>query len=185
MKNINKKTELILCVFGGYIGLHKFYEKNMGMGVLYLFTMGLCGIGWIYDIAVLAANYNKEYIDLKDFDVKKIVEENPRNRTEAIKQYRKKTGSNLKKATMEMDRAYERAGINPYKKICPKCKSENCTVFFEEKEVIPEERVVRHSKNINPLRPFTFANSKEKVVRRSVTKTYSKFVCNDCGMIFK
>lgn len=185
MKNTNKKTELILCVFGGCIGLHKFYEKNIGMGVLYLLTMGLCGIGWIYDIVVLAANFNKEYVVLNDSDVEKIVEENPRNRAGAIKQYRKETGKNLKKAMLEVDNAYERMGINPYKRICPKCKSENCTVFLEEKEIIPEKRVVQHSANLNPLKPFTFANSKEKVVQNSVMKTYSKFVCNDCGMIFR
>ena len=39
-----------MCLFGGYIGLHKFYEGKTGMGVLYLCTLGLFGIGWIIDI---------------------------------------------------------------------------------------------------------------------------------------
>lgn len=185
MKENDKRTELVLCIFLGMIGAHKFYRRNIGMGVLYLFTMGLCGIGWIYDIVVLAVNYSKEYVALDDSDVEKIVSENPRDRTASIKRYREITGDNLKNAIIEVDNAYKRMGINPHKKVCPKCKSENCSVFLEEKEIIPEKRVVQHSANLNPLKPFTFANSTEKVVNRGITKTYSKFVCNDCGTIFK
>ena len=50
----NKWVELFLCVFFGYIGAHKFYEGNTKAGLLYLFTVGLLGIGWIKDIVVLA-----------------------------------------------------------------------------------------------------------------------------------
>lgn len=46
----SKWTALILCILGGEIGLHKFYEGKIGMGLLYLCTFGLCGIGWIVDI---------------------------------------------------------------------------------------------------------------------------------------
>lgn len=43
-----------LCLFFGGIGLHKFYLGKAGMGVLYLFTGGLVGIGWLVDLLVLA-----------------------------------------------------------------------------------------------------------------------------------
>lgn len=46
---VNPTVELCLCLFLGWIGAHKFYAKNSGMGVLYLFTFGLFGIGWIID----------------------------------------------------------------------------------------------------------------------------------------
>ncbi len=46
--------ELILCILFGYFGAHKFYEKKIGMGILYFFTLGLFGIGWIVDIVKLA-----------------------------------------------------------------------------------------------------------------------------------
>lgn len=48
--------ELVLCILLGYFGAHKFYEKKIGMGVLYFFTLGLFGIGWIVDIVKLATD---------------------------------------------------------------------------------------------------------------------------------
>lgn len=48
-KPINPTIELCLCLLLGWLGAHKFYAGKMGMGILYLFTFGLCGIGWIVD----------------------------------------------------------------------------------------------------------------------------------------
>ena len=42
-----------LCLFGGWLGLHKFYRKEIKMGILYLFTAGLFCIGWIKDSITL------------------------------------------------------------------------------------------------------------------------------------
>jgi len=50
----SKKTALLLCVFLGWIGIHYFYVGRIGMGILYLFTFGFCGIGWIVDIIKIA-----------------------------------------------------------------------------------------------------------------------------------
>lgn len=54
----NEKTkELLIVVFGGIFGVHKFIEGNIKIGILYLFTGGLFGIGWIVDIIkVLVGN---------------------------------------------------------------------------------------------------------------------------------
>lgn len=49
----NKWVALLLCVFLGFVGGHKFYEGKAGMGILYLFTMGLFGIGVIIDFFTL------------------------------------------------------------------------------------------------------------------------------------
>ena len=54
VKQKNKWVDLFLCVFFGYVGAHKFYEGNTKAGLLYLFTVGLFGIGWIKDIVILA-----------------------------------------------------------------------------------------------------------------------------------
>lgn len=52
-KGKNKWTAFVLCLLLGYFGAHKFYEGKVGMGVLYLFTLGLFGIGWFVDLIVL------------------------------------------------------------------------------------------------------------------------------------
>lgn len=45
-----KLKELLIVVFGGPFGLHKFLNGQIGMGLLYLFTGGIFFIGWIKDI---------------------------------------------------------------------------------------------------------------------------------------
>ena len=44
---MNKKTRLLIVIFLGVFGVHKFIDKDYKMGLIYLFTGGLCGIGWI------------------------------------------------------------------------------------------------------------------------------------------
>lgn len=44
---------LILCVFFGYFGVHRFYAGRYLLGALYLFTLGLFGMGWLFDIALI------------------------------------------------------------------------------------------------------------------------------------
>ncbi len=59
-----KDTALILAaiaLFVGVFGLHKFYLRQTGMGVLYLFTFGLCGIGQLIDVIQLATMSQQEF----------------------------------------------------------------------------------------------------------------------------
>lgn len=58
----NKWVALLLCWFLGYLGAHKFYEGKTGMGILYLFTFGLVGIGWIIDSFVILFKPNPYYV---------------------------------------------------------------------------------------------------------------------------
>lgn len=49
---LKKDTALLLCLLGFFLGINgmqRFYLRETGMGVLYLFTAGLCGIGQIVD----------------------------------------------------------------------------------------------------------------------------------------
>lgn len=39
-----------ICLFLGEFGIHRFYVGKVGTGMLWLFTLGLCGIGWIIDL---------------------------------------------------------------------------------------------------------------------------------------
>ena len=49
----SKMTALVLCLFLGFFGAHKFYEGKTGLGILYIFTFGLFGVGWLVDFIVL------------------------------------------------------------------------------------------------------------------------------------
>ena len=49
----NKWVALVLCIFLGYLGGHKFYEGKVGMGILYIFTFGLFGIGVFVDFITI------------------------------------------------------------------------------------------------------------------------------------
>jgi len=54
---------LILCLVGffGFAGLHRFILGQIGLGILYFFTLGLCFIGTIVDLVnykSLAYEYN-------------------------------------------------------------------------------------------------------------------------------
>lgn len=56
----NKWISLLLCIFTVFG--HKFYEGKFGMGILYLLTFGLFGIGWIIDIIALIGKPNPYYV---------------------------------------------------------------------------------------------------------------------------
>lgn len=61
-KQKDKVVALLLCIFLGGLGAHKFYEDKIGMGILYLFTGGLCGIGVLVDIITIACKSNPYYV---------------------------------------------------------------------------------------------------------------------------
>ena len=54
----NKWISLILCVFFGVFGIHRFYEEKKITGFIYLFTFGIFGLGWFFDIILLATKTN-------------------------------------------------------------------------------------------------------------------------------
>lgn len=58
----NKWVAVLLCLFLGLLGGHKFYEGKVGMGILYFFTGGLCGIGAVVDIISLLFKPNPYYV---------------------------------------------------------------------------------------------------------------------------
>lgn len=66
-----------ICFLFGIFGVHKFVEKKVGMGLLYLFTLGLFGLGWLHD----CVKYLAAAIDGTD----DAAEEQPENADEGAK----------------------------------------------------------------------------------------------------
>lgn len=49
----NQLVAFILCLLFGLLGAHRFYLGYTGLGVLYILTAGLFGIGWLIDLILL------------------------------------------------------------------------------------------------------------------------------------
>mgnify|MGYP000134738094 CR=1 FL=1 len=58
----NKWVAFFLCLFLGWFGAHKFYEGKILLGILYVFTFGLFGIGELIDLIVLLFKPNPYYL---------------------------------------------------------------------------------------------------------------------------
>lgn len=56
----DKWIAFFLCLFT--VCGHKFYEGKVGMGILYLCTVGLFGIGWIIDLISILGKPNPYYV---------------------------------------------------------------------------------------------------------------------------
>ena len=60
MSQKSKTVDLLLCIFLGGLGVHRFYEGKIGTGILWLCTVGLFGIGWLVDIILIATGKGKD-----------------------------------------------------------------------------------------------------------------------------
>lgn len=50
----------------GFLGAHRFYYGKRGTGVLYMCTLGLLGVGWVFDLfwmPMLARSAKRRYFD--------------------------------------------------------------------------------------------------------------------------
>lgn len=100
MQGKDKNLTLILCIFGGLIGLHQFYVGKIVLGIIYLLTGGLFSIGWIVDIIrILSGSFkdsNGSLLVKKEFkiDIKPKMEEQ-------LKKQEKKNKKNLPEGVIE------------------------------------------------------------------------------------
>ncbi|MDD2371479.1 MAG: TM2 domain-containing protein [Firmicutes bacterium] len=49
----SRLTALLLCIFVGVLGIHRFYVGKTGTGILWLLTGGICGIGTLIDLIMI------------------------------------------------------------------------------------------------------------------------------------
>jgi TM2 domain-containing membrane protein YozV len=56
----SKMTALLLCIFLGTLGVHRFYVGKTGTGIVWLLTLGVFGIGVLIDIIMLATGKFKD-----------------------------------------------------------------------------------------------------------------------------
>lgn len=57
----SKWVSFFLCLFLGALGIHKFYEGRVLLGILYLCTGGLLGVGVVIDLVILLFKPNPYY----------------------------------------------------------------------------------------------------------------------------
>ena len=58
MSDKNWLATLLLCLFVGVLGVHRFYVGKIGTGILQLITLGGCGIWTIIDlIMIIVGNF--------------------------------------------------------------------------------------------------------------------------------
>jgi TM2 domain len=58
---------MVLAVFTGFFGGHRFYAGKIGSGIGMIFTLGGFGLWWIYDCILVAAG------EFRDIDDRRIV----------------------------------------------------------------------------------------------------------------
>lgn len=57
----SKWVSFFLCLFFGVLGAHKFYEGRILLGIVYIFTGGILGVGVIIDLIILLFKPNPYY----------------------------------------------------------------------------------------------------------------------------
>lgn len=58
---MKKSTAILITFFLGGLGVHRFMAGKTGTGLIWLFTGGACGIGWIIDIVkVCTGSFTKK-----------------------------------------------------------------------------------------------------------------------------
>lgn len=56
---------MLLCIFFGEFGFHRFYVGKIGTGLIWLCTAGFFGIGWVVDLIFIICGEFKDRYGLK------------------------------------------------------------------------------------------------------------------------
>lgn len=148
--------EFYLCLFGGFLGLHKFYRKEYGKGILYFFTCGLFFIGYLTDLIYI---YRVNCLGKED-----------------TRQQRKEQSRILREEFLQAERErtaqLDREGVA----YCPRCKSTSIQ-YVERRKRLSVGRAVVGTVLINPLAGAVGAMTSKKYKGR--------IKCLKCGHEWK
>ena len=62
-RRCSKWVALLLCLFLGFVGGHKFYEGKIGLGIVYVFTCGLFFLGTFIDFFNILGKPDPYYVN--------------------------------------------------------------------------------------------------------------------------
>ena len=130
-------TEVILSWLLGIFGVHKFYRKKYALGILYLFTCGLFGLGWIYDSIALTVRYLS--IKINDYPHEsKAIEPVPYCTMQNQTQNDSQNVSDVPTHSCAVKKTHKVAGVSYYTENIIKLASENEDYNLTKRELVDE-----------------------------------------------
>ena len=178
-KNINPVIYTVIVVLFGWSGLHKFINGKTGIGFAYLFTFGLCGIGWLIDIVKAITQIQNNKINSSDLlEWQKLVMEN---------------SPNYLVSKIELENATNRTISNNYR-IMQDCieliyDTVNPKVFFSRMELLKTttEHLFKFKPYIvlnNSIIPTSLsAIENEQRITTAFIERYYKKICSDISKL--